>query len=161
MATDVRNPCKPLCFGSIRGRTPHKPTDTAALSSDICCNRLCRFLSWVPAIFARRAGSHLAEPPLSIPEVIIEAMASGLPVIAPAVGGIPGAIQGGVQALLVPPGKSEALSSALTKVFEDATVYHTLSSEGLKLARNHSLEIERDRMLEIITPYLRNRKQSF
>jgi len=93
------------------------------------------------------------------PQVIIEAMATGLPVIASAVGGIPGAIQDGVQALLVPVGKSEALGSAVSRVLEDAALYHTLSSEGLNLARNHSLEIERDRMLEIITPYLRNGEQ--
>ena len=91
--------------------------------------------------------------------MIIEAMATGLPVIASAVGGILGAIQDGVQALLVPAGKSEALGSAVSRVLEDAALYHTLSSEGLNLARNHSLEIERDRMLEIIIPYLRNGEQ--
>ena len=95
------------------------------------------------------------------PQVIIEAMATGLPVIASAVGGIPGAIHDGVQALLVPPGKSEALGRALSKVLGNPAVYHGLSSEGLKLARNHSLEVERDRMLQIITPYLRKRERKF
>ncbi|MEE9218376.1 MAG: glycosyltransferase, partial [Acidobacteriota bacterium] len=88
------------------------------------------------------------------PQVILEAMAAGIPVIATAVGGIPFLVRNGVNGLLIPPRNADALASAIMRLLSAPHLYQRLSSEGIKLVRQHTLEVERDRMLELIRPYL-------
>ena len=51
-----------------------------------------------------------------IPVVLMEAMASGLPVVASRLSGIPELVTDGVDGLLVPPGDAAALADALAQV---------------------------------------------
>jgi glycosyltransferase involved in cell wall biosynthesis len=52
------------------------------------------------------------------PNVIVEALASGVPVVASRVGGIPDLIRDGENGMLVPPADSDALADALQTVLE-------------------------------------------
>jgi glycosyltransferase involved in cell wall biosynthesis len=88
------------------------------------------------------------------PKVIMEAMATGLPVVATAGAGIPFLVKDGVHALLVPPRDPSALAEAVERVLSDEDLYHRLSVAGLDLARQHTLEAQREKMLERIVPYL-------
>ena len=54
-----------------------------------------------------------------LPNVILEAMASGLPVVASNISGIPLAIDDGVEGLLVPERNSKRLATALTQLLGD------------------------------------------
>ena len=55
------------------------------------------------------------------PLSVMEAMAAGLPVAAPAVGGVPELVEDGVTGLLAPPGDSAALGAALAALVGDAS----------------------------------------
>ncbi len=54
-----------------------------------------------------------------IPNVLVEAMAAGAPVVATAVSGIPELVADGVNGLLVDPENPSALADALVRLHED------------------------------------------
>ena len=64
--------------------------------------------------------------------VLLEAMASGVPVVASNVGGIPEIITDDETGLLFPPGDSAALAAAVARVFDDGSVRERLSANGLR-----------------------------
>ena len=57
-----------------------------------------------------------------LPLSVLEAMASGLPVVATADAGTPEAVQDGREGLIVPPGDAEALANALSKLARDESL---------------------------------------
>jgi glycosyltransferase involved in cell wall biosynthesis len=65
-----------------------------------------------------------------LPNVILEAMAMGIPVVASAAGAIPEAVTDGVQGLLVAPGDAEALASALERVLADGEGRRRMGEQG-------------------------------
>jgi glycosyltransferase involved in cell wall biosynthesis len=65
-----------------------------------------------------------------IPNVMVEAMAAGLPVVSTAVSGIPELVRDGENGLLVPPEDPAALASALLKLAADASLRDRLAVAG-------------------------------
>lgn len=65
-----------------------------------------------------------------IPVSLMEAMASGCPVVATRVSGIPELIEDGVSGLLVPPGNPPALADALQRLVEEPELAARLSAAG-------------------------------
>lgn len=55
----------------------------------------------------------------NFPHTVVEALAVGAPVVATAVGGVPEAVEDGVNGLLVPPGDERAFEAALRRVADD------------------------------------------
>jgi glycosyltransferase involved in cell wall biosynthesis len=68
------------------------------------------------------------------PQVLLEGMARGLPIVSTAVGGIPAVIQDGVNGLLVPARNPPALAGALTRVLVEPDLAARLSAEGSRSA---------------------------
>ena len=83
--------------------------------------------------------------------VIPQAFASGRPVIASAVGGIPELVQHEETGLLTPAGNPAALADAMSRLIRDPDLRKRLGAAGLRYARSH-LSFE-DRMAETITVY--------
>lgn len=75
-----------------------------------------------------------------VPQVILEAFAEGLPVVATDVGGVADAV--GTASLLVPPGEPAAVARALDRLARDPALGRRMAREGLNLARTHALEDE-------------------
>ncbi len=83
-----------------------------------------------------------------VPQVLFEAFAAGLPVVATDVGGV--AESAGGAALLIPPGEPQAAADALRELADDAGKRRSLAERGLALARASSLESETARVASFI-----------
>jgi glycosyltransferase involved in cell wall biosynthesis len=70
-----------------------------------------------------------------IPNVLMEAMASGLPIISTTVSGIPEIVTNGVNGLLVPPDDPASLANALLSLRRDPRLGQQLSSEASRTVR--------------------------
>lgn len=68
--------------------------------------------------------------PDACPTTVLEAMASGRPVVTTRTGGMVDMVQDGVSGILVPPGDARALSGALRRLLADADLRTRLGSAG-------------------------------
>jgi glycosyltransferase involved in cell wall biosynthesis len=65
-----------------------------------------------------------------IPNVLVEAMACGLPVVTTGISGIPEVVKDGINGLLVPTENPEALADALIRINQNQSLARRLSSEA-------------------------------
>jgi glycosyltransferase involved in cell wall biosynthesis len=71
----------------------------------------------------------------SFPLVLLEAMASGLPVVATAVGGVPELVVHGETGLLVPPNDPLALAQAINSLLDDPEGMKSMGARGRDTVR--------------------------
>jgi glycosyltransferase involved in cell wall biosynthesis len=84
-----------------------------------------------------------------MPQVLLEAFASGLPVVATAVGGVADAA--GDAALLIPPRDITAAAAAVARTAADPELRRTLIASGLRRARAHTLDAETLRLARFMS----------
>ncbi|MEO8751915.1 MAG: glycosyltransferase family 4 protein [Casimicrobiaceae bacterium] len=87
-----------------------------------------------------RAASIALNPSLAdnMPISLLEAMASGTPIVTTNVGGIPDLVEDGITGLLVPPGDPAAMASAVLRLTEDPTLAAELRAAGIEAARSYT-----------------------
>jgi glycosyltransferase involved in cell wall biosynthesis len=83
-----------------------------------------------------------------LPQVLLEAFAAGLPVVATDVGGIREAV--GDAALLVPPDDPAAAAEALAKIAADAELRARLVRAGNRYVRRRTIDVEVSRLASFL-----------
>jgi glycosyltransferase involved in cell wall biosynthesis len=83
-----------------------------------------------------------------VPQVLLEAFAAGLPVVATAVGGVPETVEG--RGLLVSPHDAPAAARALQRLVDDAALRTELVAHAGEYARHHTLHAECARLASFL-----------
>jgi glycosyltransferase involved in cell wall biosynthesis len=85
-----------------------------------------------------------------VPQVLVEALACGTPVVATDVGGVANALAGGEAGILVPPGDAQALADAVETLVDDEATRARLVERGRELVRHVTIEAESARVAAFI-----------
>ncbi|MCW2813741.1 MAG: hypothetical protein JWN84_1196 [Nocardioides sp.] len=103
----------------------------------------------VPALLASLDVLVLPSAYEEMGSVLVEAMASGLPVVASAVGGIPEVVRDGETGLLVPPLDREALAAALDELLSDPAMVPKLGEEARRASAAYAWPTLARRVLDV------------
>lgn len=71
---------------------------------------------------------------------VLEALSSGLPIVATNAGAIPELIKNGKNGYLFEPGDSESLANQVIKILSNRSLYEDMSREAIKIAKEHDIE---------------------
>jgi glycosyltransferase involved in cell wall biosynthesis len=116
--------------------------------------RFCGHVPNGPELFELyRAGDifvHVARTE-GLPQVLTEAQAAGLPIVATDVGGVRAGLGGGDEALLVPPNDPEALATAIARLASDSDLRAGFRELGIARARTLTLERQAARVAAFIS----------
>jgi glycosyltransferase involved in cell wall biosynthesis len=86
--------------------------------------------------------------------VLLEAMASGRPIIGSDIGGIPQAITSGHNGLLVPPNDPKALAHVIEQVLVDRNLASAFAAHGVEIAQHSTWDIQADKYAKLFATLL-------
>lgn len=89
-----------------------------------------------------------------LPQVLFEAQAAGLPIVATAVGGVSAALDGGRAALLIPPGDAAAAVDALELLRTEPERRAELVRAGHRAVSDETLERQLDRVASFLRAHV-------
>jgi glycosyltransferase involved in cell wall biosynthesis len=124
--------------------------------------RLLGYITNGPELWTQYRSSHaflhvsLTE---GLPQVLVEAAAAGLPIVATDVGGVRAALEDDGRGLLVPPADAQAIVDTLERVRTDPELRERLIRAGLKYAGSVTLDSQRDVVLRFIQERLVSRRE--
>jgi glycosyltransferase involved in cell wall biosynthesis len=115
--------------------------------------QLLGFVPFGPDLLAlyRRAGVfvHVALTE-GAPQAVIEAIATGTPVVATDVGGVRALLEDGAAGMLVPARNRDALVDAILRIMDDDTHREQLVARGLEVARATAADVQAERVARFI-----------
>lgn len=89
-----------------------------------------------------------------VPVVLMEAMASQVPVVTSMVAGVPELVEDGVSGLLLPPGAAPPLANALNRLLSDADLRADMGRAGqAKVARDFVSAKEAEKLMKVFQQY--------
>jgi glycosyltransferase involved in cell wall biosynthesis len=99
-----------------------------------------------------QAADVLVHPSINdpFPLAVLEALASGTPVVATDVGGVSAMLEGGAAGLLVPPEDVDAFVEAVYRMTDDADLRAQLVEHGLSIARTMTADSQARRIASFI-----------
>lgn len=89
-----------------------------------------------------------------VPRVLLESMAHNLPVVATAVGGVPGLIRSGWNGVLVEAGSVPALCAGVRSVVDDESLRRQLITNARQTARCHTRQTHAAELMRLLGEYL-------
>ena len=89
-----------------------------------------------------------------VPQVLFEAQAAGLPIVATDVGGVRGALAYGVGGLLIPPGDAPSAVAALERLRLDEGLRRSLIERGLDGVSQETIDVQLDRVADFLRTLL-------
>ena len=103
-----------------------------------------------------RSADVMVNPSLAdnMPISVLEALASGVPVVSTRVGGVPHLVQHGKTALLVAPGDVDAMAKAVIRVLEDPGLADRLVTAGLGEIQQYTWPSVREKLQSVYTDAL-------
>ena len=135
---------------SIAGSGPERER-LGALAAELALGASVRFVGRVdneamPALY--HSADVVLNPSLAdnMPISILEALASGVPVVTTNVGGIPYLVRHDETAQMVSPGDAGAMAAAVLRLCSDSALAERQSRAGLALAREYTWTRVRDRL---------------
>lgn len=122
--------------------------------------RNVRFVGSVPpdrmAAFYAAADIYVQTPDIdNMPSSVLEAFASGTPVVATAVGGVPAILTDGVQGLLAPPGAPHAVAAHVVRLLEDQPLAGRLSRTARESCEQFRWPVVRSQWLALYREMVR------
>jgi glycosyltransferase involved in cell wall biosynthesis len=112
--------------------------DLERYASKLGVRNRVHFLGWrrdLPKIYADLNVLVVSSDNEGTPVAAIEALASGCPVVATRVGGLPTVVKDGVNGYLVPPGKPKELASRIGHMLADPVSAKALGAAGRKMVQ--------------------------
>lgn len=134
-----------------------------ALTEELGLSGAVRFLGRVdneemPSLYGR---AHLALNTSlvdNMPISILEALASGVPVVSTRVGGVPTLVRDGQEAVLVPPREPEKMADALATLWREPARREALRTAGIAKAAQYGWSVVRDQWARVYNGVVETRR---
>jgi glycosyltransferase involved in cell wall biosynthesis len=104
----------------------------------------------VIASYFDRADVYLQTPNIdNMPVSVLEAFASGLPVVSTDAGGVPYIVDDGVQGLLAPVGDAAGIARQVLRILDEPGLSDRLTTAGLRSCETYSWSAVRDQWMRL------------